>query len=116
MCVTPLEEWTVWRARSDAHPHRRWQPRTRPISFARLWLCFSDAALHTGADRLDAFALPRRCGGDDRPHCPGEGQMSSIPDTKGRTVKSAARLLDVQELLARQTRPVPTMTIARERG
>jgi DNA-binding IclR family transcriptional regulator len=30
------------------------------------------------------------------------------------TVKSAERLLDVLELLARHTRPVPTMTIARE--
>ncbi len=35
-----------------------------------------------------------------------------MPDTS--TVKSAARLLDVLELLARHTRPVPTMTIARE--
>lgn len=29
-------------------------------------------------------------------------------------VKSAARLMSVLELLARQARPVPTMTIARE--
>lgn len=35
-----------------------------------------------------------------------------MPDTS--TVKSAARLLDVLELLASHTRPVPTMTIARE--
>ena len=40
--------------------------------------------------------------------------MSSISDSKGPTVKSAERLLDVLELLARHTRPVPTMTIARE--
>jgi DNA-binding IclR family transcriptional regulator len=40
--------------------------------------------------------------------------MSSISDTKTPTVKSAERLLDVLELLARHTRPVPTMTIARE--
>jgi DNA-binding IclR family transcriptional regulator len=32
------------------------------------------------------------------------------------TVKSAERLVDVLELLARHTRPVPTMTIARECG
>lgn len=30
------------------------------------------------------------------------------------SVKSAERLLDILELLARSTRPVPTMTIARE--
>lgn len=40
--------------------------------------------------------------------------MSSISDSNGPTVKSAERLLDVLELLARHTRPVPTMTIARE--
>jgi DNA-binding IclR family transcriptional regulator len=40
--------------------------------------------------------------------------VSSISDTTGSTVKSAERLLDVLELLARHTRPVPTMTIVRE--
>jgi DNA-binding IclR family transcriptional regulator len=41
-----------------------------------------------------------------------------MPDTAstGSSVKSAERLLDVLDLLARQTRPVPTMTIARECG
>jgi DNA-binding IclR family transcriptional regulator len=39
--------------------------------------------------------------------------MSRISDTTS-SVKSAERLLDVLELLARHTRPVPTMTIARE--
>jgi DNA-binding IclR family transcriptional regulator len=39
--------------------------------------------------------------------------MSSISD-KTSSVKSAERLLDVLELLSRYTRPVPTMTIARE--
>jgi DNA-binding IclR family transcriptional regulator len=43
-----------------------------------------------------------------------------MPDSPGRpsssTVKSAERLLDVLALLARHTRPVPTMTIARECG
>jgi DNA-binding IclR family transcriptional regulator len=34
--------------------------------------------------------------------------------SSGSSVKSAERLLDVLELLARHTRPVPTMTIARE--
>jgi len=38
--------------------------------------------------------------------------MSDI--SGGSTVKSAGRLLDVLELLARHTRPVPTMTIVRE--
>ena len=39
-----------------------------------------------------------------------------MPDTRtsGSSVKSAERLLAVLELLARHTRPVPTMTIARE--
>jgi len=37
-----------------------------------------------------------------------------MPDTAASSVKSAERLLDVLELLARHTRPVPTMTIARE--
>jgi DNA-binding IclR family transcriptional regulator len=37
-----------------------------------------------------------------------------MPDTATSTIKSAERLLDVLELLARHTRPVPTMTIARE--
>lgn len=41
-----------------------------------------------------------------------------MPDTtsSGSSVKSAERLLDVLDLLARRTRPVPTMTIARECG
>jgi DNA-binding IclR family transcriptional regulator len=39
--------------------------------------------------------------------------MSRISDSSS-SVKSAERLLDVLELLARHTRPVPTMTIARE--
>ena len=44
-----------------------------------------------------------------------------MPDTHARranssTVKSAQRVLDVLDLLARHTRPVPTMTIARECG
>ncbi|HEU4975678.1 MAG TPA: IclR family transcriptional regulator [Baekduia sp.] len=41
-----------------------------------------------------------------------------MPDTtsSGSSVKSAERLLDVLELLARHTKPVPTMTIARECG
>src|SRR5581483_6022566 len=48
-------------------------------------------------------------------HTVPEGRrMSSSSDSKGPTVKSAERLLDVLELLARHTRPVPTMTIARE--
>ncbi len=43
------------------------------------------------------------------------GRTSRIPDTVGSSsVKSAARLLDVLELLASHARPVPTMTIARE--
>jgi IclR family transcriptional regulator, acetate operon repressor len=45
--------------------------------------------------------------------------VSSISDSAARpstTVKSAERLLDVLELLAGHTRPVPTMTIARECG
>jgi hypothetical protein len=37
-----------------------------------------------------------------------------MPDTASSTVKSAERLLDVLGLLARHTRPVPTMAIARE--
>src|SRR5436305_9067674 len=42
------------------------------------------------------------------------GRTSRIPDSGTSSVKSAARLLDVLELLATHTRPVPTMTIARE--
>jgi DNA-binding IclR family transcriptional regulator len=43
--------------------------------------------------------------------------MSRISDDTNRsTSKTAGRLLDVLEMLARHTRPVPTMTIARECG
>lgn len=42
--------------------------------------------------------------------------MSGISDLRVPTVKSAERLLDVLELLARHTRPVPTMVIARDCG
>src|SRR5829696_7363093 len=42
-------------------------------------------------------------------------RASGMPDLmSSSTVKSAERLLDVLDLLARHARPVPTMTIARE--
>jgi DNA-binding IclR family transcriptional regulator len=41
---------------------------------------------------------------------------TELKRTSSRTVKSAERLLDVLDLLARHARPVPTMTIARECG
>jgi hypothetical protein len=70
----------------------------------------------TPGQRLDAFALPRLLRRDDRPHCPckeTDVQHLKHQATNGR---SAERLLDVLELLPRHTRPVPAMTIGRERG